>query len=156
MPYSSLVSFIKTLEENGELIRIKEFVSPMLEITEITDRISKAGGKALLFENTGTQFPVLINSLGSENRICLALGIQHLDEISERILEFAGNIMQPRESFLNKLALLPTLAGVASWMPKRIKDSLIAATALVHGFIVVTRNTRDFRKAGVKTLDPFT
>lgn len=36
-----------------------------------------------------------------------------------------------------------------------IKDSLIAATALVHGFIVVTRNTRDFRKAGVKVLDPF-
>jgi 4-hydroxy-3-polyprenylbenzoate decarboxylase len=65
--YKSLADFIQYLESHGELIRIKEFVDPELEIAEITDRISKlpGGGKALLFENSGTQFPVLSNLLGS-------------------------------------------------------------------------------------------
>ena len=58
--YKNLSEFISALEKAGELVRIKEYVSPILEIPEITDRISKAGGKALLFENTGTDFPVLI------------------------------------------------------------------------------------------------
>lgn len=68
MAYKSLSHFIEILEKNNELIRVKEFVNPELEITEIADRISKSkdGGKALLFENTGTNFPLLINALGSE------------------------------------------------------------------------------------------
>jgi len=68
--------FINELEKQGELIRIKQFVNPNLEITEITDRISKqnGGGKAILFENTGTDFPLLINALGSEKRIAMAFG----------------------------------------------------------------------------------
>jgi len=66
MAYKSLQHFIKTLEEQGELVRISEYVSPHLEIAEITDRISKSKGKALLFENNGTKFPLLINAFGSE------------------------------------------------------------------------------------------
>ena len=68
MAYKSLKEFIHELEKNNELIRISSFVSPDLEITEVTDRFSKqkGGGKALLFENTGSDFPVLIN-----NRITL-------------------------------------------------------------------------------------
>ncbi|NVO19145.1 MAG: menaquinone biosynthesis decarboxylase [Bacteroidetes bacterium] len=120
MAFSSLAAFIKVLEQNGELARVPASVSPNLEITEITDRVSKEGGKALLFENTGYEFPVLINSMGSEKRICLALGVNSLDEVSEAIMQLAGDMMQSRESFISKLSLLPKLAGIASWMPKRI------------------------------------
>ena len=77
MAYKHLKHFIDTLEKAGELVRIKTFVDPILEIAEITDRVSKSpdGGKALLFENTGHDFPVLINSMGSYKRMCLALGV---------------------------------------------------------------------------------
>jgi len=121
MSYASLNAFIKVLESKGELIRIREKVSPILEITEITDRMSKhPDGKALLFENNGTGFPLLINAMGSEYRMCLALGCENLDDIGEEIMDLAAGMMQARESLFSKLALLPTLAGVASWMPKRI------------------------------------
>ena len=59
MAFKNLQHFINHLEQKGELIRIKDYVSPELEISEITDRISKNFGKALLFENTGYDFPVL-------------------------------------------------------------------------------------------------
>ncbi|MCB0697006.1 MAG: UbiD family decarboxylase, partial [Chitinophagaceae bacterium] len=63
MAYKSLQAFIEKLEAEGELIRIKTFTDPVLEIAEVTDRISKTPdrNKALLFENTGTDFPLLIN-----------------------------------------------------------------------------------------------
>lgn len=78
--YKSLKEFVDFLESKDELIRIKEYVDPVLEIAEITDRISKqpGGGKALLFENTGTSYPVLTNMLGSQRRILFALGQIHL------------------------------------------------------------------------------
>ncbi len=65
MSYPDLQSFVTALENSGELIRIKDFVSPHLQISEIADRMSKHNGKALLFENNGTRFPLLINSMGS-------------------------------------------------------------------------------------------
>ena len=75
MAYRNQQHFIDTLEKAGELLRIKTFVDPKLEMAEITDRMSKqpGGGKALLFENTGYDFPVLMNAYGSERRMCLAL-----------------------------------------------------------------------------------
>ena len=87
MAYKHLQHFIDTLEQAGELIRIKAPVDPHLEIAEITDRISKmpGGGKALLFENTGYPFPVLMNAYGSEKRMCLALGVEKLDDIAREI-----------------------------------------------------------------------
>ncbi len=71
MAYRNQQQFIELLEREGELVRIKEYVNPRLEISEITDRISKTpgGGKALLFENTGYSFPVLMNAYGSERRM---------------------------------------------------------------------------------------
>ena len=77
MAYKNLLEFINVLEREGELVRIKSYIDPHLEIAEITDRISKSnnGGKALLFENTGYEFPVLMNAYGSEKRMCLALGV---------------------------------------------------------------------------------
>lgn len=117
MAFPNLQSFISKLEQSGELIRIKEYVSPHLQISEITDRICKANGKALLFENNGTGFPLLINSMGSEERICMALGVQTLDDTAEQIEKLVKGLMTPRDSFFSKLALLPTLAEVAAFMP---------------------------------------
>ncbi|MBU8891838.1 MAG: menaquinone biosynthesis decarboxylase [Bacteroidales bacterium] len=122
MAIKSLNHFIDILEENNELIRIKEFVSPELEITEIVDRFSKSGngGKALLFENNGTGFPVLINSMGSEKRICLALGVENLDDIGKEIENIFSDLVSPKANLLDKLKLLPTLSNISSWMPKLI------------------------------------
>ena len=120
MAYKHLQQFISTLEEAGELVRIKSYVDPRLEIAEITDRISKTkdGGKALLFENTGYKFPVLMNAYGSERRMCLALGIQHLDDIAKEIESLFKLLTKPKENILDKISLLPKLGQFASWMPK--------------------------------------
>ena len=120
MAWKNQLEFIEALESSGELIRIKEFVDPRLEIAEITDRISKSGGggKALLFENTGTNFPVLMNAYGSERRMCMALGVQELDAVAKEIEELFHLVASPKENILDKLKLLPKLGQFASWMPK--------------------------------------
>ncbi len=76
MAYKDQQAFIEVIEQAGELMRVKEYVNPVLEIAEITDRMSKepGGGKAILFENTGYDFPVLMNAYGSDKRMCMALG----------------------------------------------------------------------------------
>ena len=115
-----LSDFIKLLESKNELIRIKHFVDPVLEIAEITDRFSKAenGGKALLFENTGTNFPVLTNAFGSDARMCYALGVKNLNEIPNEIDRLFSSFTSPKINFWNKLAMLPKLKQVAKWLPK--------------------------------------
>lgn len=122
MNYKSLHHFIEKLETENELIRIKEFVDPELEITEITDRMSKSpdGGKALLFENTGTNFPVLINAMGSEKRMKLALGVNHFDDIGNDIEDLFKDFTSPKANMLEKLKLLPKLSNISSWMPKSV------------------------------------
>jgi 4-hydroxy-3-polyprenylbenzoate decarboxylase len=119
MAYKNLQHFIDTLEKSGELIRIKTFVDPKLEMAEITDRMSKqpGGGKALLFENTGYDFPVLMNAYGSEGRMCLALGVQHLDDVAKEIENLFKLLSAPKEGILDKLKMLPKLNQFASWMP---------------------------------------
>ncbi len=121
--YKSLADYVKFLESKGELIRIKEFADPVLEIAEITDRISKqpGGGKALLFENTGTTFPILTNMMGSRERIAYALGIESFEEIDKYISNLLKEVTQERGSLMDKLRLLPMLKEAAGWMPKRFK-----------------------------------
>ncbi len=119
--YSSLRDFIKQLEDAGELVRIKEQVNPELEITEITDRISKNHGPALLFENTGTGIPFLINAFGSEKRMCMALGVNHLDDVTLRIETLFKTLMKPKDNIIEKLRMLPQLSQMASWMPKVVR-----------------------------------
>ena len=113
--------FIEKLEAQGELIRIKEFVDPVLEITEFTDRISKmpGGGKAILFENTGTAFPVLTNGMGSDKRICEALHAESLNEIGQRIDKLFHIFSSPKNTIWQKLSLLPQLKEVSNWMPRK-------------------------------------
>ncbi len=120
MAYKNQQEFIAALEKAGELVRIKTYVDPRLEIAEITDRVSKSGngGKALLFENTGYDFPVLMNAYGSEKRMCMALGVNHLDDVAHQIESLFKLLSAPKEGILDKLKLLPKLGEFASWMPK--------------------------------------
>lgn len=120
MAYKNLQEFIKKLEDAGELVRIREYVNPHLEITDITDRISKVYGPALLFENTGYDFPVLINSMGTEKRMAMALGVEKLDDVAHEIEHLFKTMTGPKNSFMEKLKMLPQLGEIASWMPKEV------------------------------------
>ncbi|MBN2669884.1 MAG: menaquinone biosynthesis decarboxylase [Bacteroidales bacterium] len=122
MAYESLQEFVDQLDRQGELIKVTERVDPKLEITEITDRFSKLkdGGKAILFENTGTNFPVLINAMGSLKRMQMALNVEHLDRIGEEMETLFKSLTGPKEGFIDKLKLLPQLSKLNSWMPKKI------------------------------------
>lgn len=123
--YKSQNEFIQALEKAGELIRITEFVDPHLEIAEVVDRISKSpsplgragGGVALLFENTHTPFPLLINALGSEKRMCMVLGVENLDDVAKNIEELFHTLSSPKDSLMDKLKILPELGKISSWMP---------------------------------------
>ena len=99
MAWKNQQQFIDALDNAGELLLIKSSVDPKLEIAEITDRISKSGngGKALLFENTGYDFPVLMNAYGSEKRMCMALGVDHLDDVANEIESLFHLLSSPKE-----------------------------------------------------------
>jgi len=120
MAYNDLRDWIKTLEDHGELKRIREEISPELEITEITDRVSKSSGPALLFENVKghPSHQVFINQFGSQRRMALALGVNSLDEIANRITALF-NLKAP-EGFLDKLKMLPQLSELSSAFPKTV------------------------------------
>jgi 4-hydroxy-3-polyprenylbenzoate decarboxylase len=116
-----LRAFLKKLEKAGELIRISQEVSPKLEIAEIADRFSAQpdGGKALLFENTGTAFPVLINAFGSEARIMTALGGRSPDDLAGQLNSMIGVMTGGNSGLSGKLKLLPLLGKASRWMPRR-------------------------------------
>ena len=134
MAYEDLRDWIQTLEKQGELKRIREEVSPELEITEITDRVSKIGsheatpsagkyapgGPALLFENVKGHpgHKVFINQFGSERRMAMALGVANLEEIAERIHTLMN--VKPPTGMLDKLKMLPQLGALASAFPKTV------------------------------------
>ncbi len=123
MAYKDLNEFINVLEEKGELARITEPVNPRLEITEITDRVSKRDGPALLFENVKSSSgdPVLINAFGSSDRIKLALEVQSLDELAADILSFLE--VEKAGGILEKLKLIPKVTRMGSIFPKTIKKA---------------------------------
>ena len=121
MAYSGLTGFITDLEKKDELLRIKTFVNPVLEITEITDRLTKSGGKALLFENTGTEFPVLINAFGSDKRMAMAIGRENLDEAGVEIESVFNNISGTGGTIFRKLSVLPALYKLAGFLPSSVK-----------------------------------
>ena len=114
--------YIVELGRRGELLRVAAKVSPRFEIAEITDRMakSKGGGKALLFENTGTEFPVITNMMGSDSRMALALGVERLDDIADRITAILGEALTPKGSLMDKLRALPLLAEMSRWFPQQV------------------------------------
>ena len=119
MPYSGLNEFIKDLEGRGELQRIKTFVDPVLEITEVTERVTKSGGKALLFENTRTDFPLLINSYGSDSRMSLAIGRKNIEEVGQDIEEMFRIMGKGQGSVFKKLKDLPRIIEVLKFLPHK-------------------------------------
>ncbi|NLF45251.1 MAG: menaquinone biosynthesis decarboxylase [Syntrophomonadaceae bacterium] len=124
MAYKDLGEFISKLEKEGELVRIKTLVDPELEITEITDRVSKMHGPALLFENVrGSSMPVLINAFGSEKRMAMSLGAENLDDIGKEISDWLALKDNLPSSMMEKLKMLPKLAELSSLMPRTVKKA---------------------------------
>lgn len=121
MAYRDLRDFLSRLEREGELHRITAEVDPVLEITEITDRVTKAGGPALLFEHPkGSRVPVVINLLGSQRRMNLALEVSEIEEVAQRVRSFLD--VQTPQGFLDKVKMLPKLAELGSFFPKTVKS----------------------------------
>lgn len=120
--FRNLQEYIAALEAAGELLRIRVPVSPHLEITQITDLVSKSprGGKALLFEQVvGSPFPVLTNAFGSERRICMALGVSHLDELASRVRRYLE--IEPPRTVRDGLRLLPMAFDLRRFLPRLVK-----------------------------------
>lgn len=124
MAYGDLRDFIRLIEDKGLLVRIKAEVDPILEITEITDRMCKSpgGGKALFFERVkGSAFPVVTNLFGSFERMCLALEVKELDDTGRRLEELLKQ--SPPKGLIEKLSLLPKLIEFSRYLPKRVKTA---------------------------------
>ena len=141
MPYPDLQSFITDLEHRGQLRRITAEVDPILEISEITDRVSrlpaaggapapatdpvhgKLGGHALLFENVkGSSIPAAINVYGSYERMRLALGCDDFEELAGRIRDMVKPEMPA--TLMDKVKKLPELARMAGVGPKVVKSGI--------------------------------
>jgi 4-hydroxy-3-polyprenylbenzoate decarboxylase len=118
MSFRNLHEFITRLESAGELVRIRKQVSPILEITEIADRMMKspAGGKALLFESVeGSPFPVLINAFGSFRRMALALSADP-NALAGRLREILDQ--SPPGTIFEKLSLIPKAVSWSRFFPR--------------------------------------
>ena len=132
-PYPDLRAFIKRLEKEKELQRIRTEVDPVLEISEITDRVSKNNGPALLFEKPkGSNHPLLINAFGSYRRMNLALGVESLDEIVARMGELLE--IQAPEGILDKLKMLPKLADLSRFLPKTVRSGACQEVVKTENF----------------------
>lgn len=124
MTYNNLREFIADLERHGELKRISLPVDPRLEVTEIADRVMKmsGGGKALLFENPrGSSIPLLINCLGSLERMQMALGVRDFGSITREYLDLADG--GGPKSLMDKLKLLGKLKGLQDAMPVMVSTA---------------------------------
>jgi len=137
--YKDLREYIRRLESERELKRIGVEVDVDLEITEITDRVSKAGGPALLFEKPCSardgaryEMPLLINALGSRRRMELALEVASLEDVARRIEDLLE--MKPPEGFFDKVKLLPKLAELGSFAPKSVKSGPVKEVIEKEGF----------------------
>src|SRR5579863_10163982 len=131
--YRDLRDFLHKLEKSNELERISVEVDPVLEITEITDRTVKAGGPALLFERPkGSKIPVVTNLVGSERRMNLALEVDSLDEVAERVHSFLD--MKSPHGILEKVKMLPKLAEIGSFFPKSVKSGECQEVVRTEGF----------------------
>ncbi len=130
MAFANLQDYLKALAARGELRDIDVPVDPVLEVTEIADRVVRAGGPALRFANpTGAQFPLVINLFGTAARTAFALGVDSFDDIAARIV----GLMQASipGTMLEKLRALSKLAGMASWAPRTVRHG--ACQQVVEG-----------------------
>jgi 4-hydroxy-3-polyprenylbenzoate decarboxylase len=122
MAYRNLNEFVRALEKAGELRRIKEPFSPELEITQITDRVCKQHGPALLFENVvGHSVPVLTNAFGSSKRMKMALGLDDYQEVSAQLLDFLE--AEAPDTLFKKLKVIPKLKRLSNSFPRAVKKA---------------------------------
>ena len=122
MAFDSLQNLVEFLRETDQLACITESVSPHLEMTELTDRVVKKGGPALLFEHpTGYNYPVLTNVYGTLDRIKAIFDVGSLNDLGSRFEEFLN--LEPPKGFIDKLKLLPKLKDIAGVFPRRVKDA---------------------------------
>src|ERR671936_2048013 len=128
-PPRDLREWIARLEREGELVRVAAEVDADLEITEITDRTVKAGGPALLFEHVkGSPHPLLINQFGSERRMCLALGVERLDDVAARVQDVLE--MQPPQGLVDKVRGLKKLKSIADSLPQTTRRGAVQDVVL--------------------------
>jgi 4-hydroxy-3-polyprenylbenzoate decarboxylase len=119
MPVRSLADFVAVLRSAGELRVVNASVDPYLEISEITDRVVKAGGPALLFTNVvGSRYRVLTNAFGSERRMALALGAESLADVEERVRRTID--LSVPDSLGGKLGKLLSLTALTSAIPRTV------------------------------------
>src|SRR5437762_10209762 len=120
MPVRDLREWVDLLEREGELVRVEAEVDPYLEVTEIVDRTVKAGGPALLLENPkGSEHPLLINQFGTERRMCLALGVERLDDAAAKLADVLE--MQPPQGLAEKIRGLKQLKSIADSPPRTVR-----------------------------------
>jgi 4-hydroxy-3-polyprenylbenzoate decarboxylase len=122
--YSDLDGFLADLDRRKLLARIAEPVSTTLEIAAVTDRACKSagGGPALLFEKpAGFEIPVVSNAFGSLERMCLALGVKSLDDLSKEIDDLL-TLPMPK-GMMDALKMLPLVNRLSDLMPKTVKDA---------------------------------
>ena len=121
MAFTDLRDWLDHLRREGELHEVTAQVDPHLEITEITDRVTKAGGPALLFRDVkGSSLPLLINQFGTERRTCMAFGVASLDELGARIQGVLE--MTPPEGIGEKIRALGKLKSLADSRPKTVRS----------------------------------
>jgi len=104
-PIDNLTQFISRLEELDELSRVSIATDPLLEIAAVTDRVCKRpnGGLALLFEKpVGSRFSLATNLFGSTRRVCMALGVEHLEQLAERMEQLLNQIESPQFGRLDR------------------------------------------------------
>ncbi|MBS7526502.1 menaquinone biosynthesis decarboxylase [Fusibacter paucivorans] len=120
MTYRDLTSYIRALEHHGWLKTIESEVDPELEITEITDRISKQSGPALMFKHVkGSPYPLIINAMGTYERLALGLGVVQLDDIANRIARYLD--IKSYSTLLGKIKAIPALAPLPFIFPRRVR-----------------------------------
>lgn len=132
MAYNGLANFIDDLRKEDEIIVINSFVDPVLEISEVTDRIIKSEGKALLFNNNGTGFPLLINAYGSDKRMAMALGKNNLIEPGEEIEAIANGLSDIPASFVKKIAALPDILKITGYFPVMLNKKGKCQQVILH------------------------
>src|SRR5512132_947081 len=145
-PPADLREWIALLEREGELVRVGAEVDPYLEVTEIVDRTVRARGPALLFESPkGSAHPLLINQFGTERRMCLALGVDRLDDAAAKL----GSVleMQPPEGLVDKVRGLKKLKSIADSRPKTVSRA-------AHHDVVLEGDDVDLDRLPIQTCWP--